>query len=94
MAWARSAADWLFRERRTGRIVIWQFPNVPLLAWLAATVVRMLTHGAFATTFGYIGTAALTYWAGDEIARGVNPFRRLVGVVVLTGIVVHLARSA
>ena len=30
-----------------------------------------------------VGTIALIVWAGDEILRGVNPWRRLLGGVVL-----------
>ena len=37
-----------------------------------------------------IGTGALIIWAGDELIRGVNPFRRLVGAVVLAGIGIGL----
>jgi hypothetical protein len=30
------------------------------------------------------------WWAGDEVLRGVNPFRRLLGAGVLTGVLVDL----
>jgi hypothetical protein len=46
--------------------------------------------GDLRTGIDVIGTAALAIWAGDEILRGVNPFRRLLGCVVLGGVVAGL----
>jgi hypothetical protein len=34
---------------------------------------------------------ALLVWALDEVARGVNPFRRMLGVVVLGAAIAGLA---
>jgi hypothetical protein len=33
---------------------------------------------------------ALAVWAGDELLRGVNPWRRCLGGAVLTGLAVRL----
>lgn len=84
--------DWLFRDRRTGAIVLAQWPNPPLLVFLVATAVRLVfsPSGAVGTAVSVVGTIALVWWAGDEILRGVNPFRRLLGAVVLVAIVVGL----
>jgi len=38
-----------------------------------------------------VGTGALIVWAADEIVRGVNPFRRALGTVVLAAIAVGVA---
>jgi len=77
--------DWLFRDRRTGRITIAQVPNAPLIVFLVAVGVRWIFHpsGTVGTVVGVTGTLALVVWAGDEILRGVNPWRRLLGGVVL-----------
>jgi hypothetical protein len=74
--------EWIFRDRRTGRITIAQFPNVALWIFLATVVLRRIgpTHGAVRTTIGAVGVAALAWWAVDEVLRGVNPFRRLLGL--------------
>jgi hypothetical protein len=74
--------EWLFRDRRTGRITIAQFPNVALWIFLASVVLRRIgpSHGALRTVFGAVGVAALAWWAVDEVVRGVNPWRRLLGV--------------
>ena len=78
--------DWLLRDRRTGRWVVVQVPNVPLLVWLATVVLRWFWQ---ATVLDVVGTAALVVWAGDEVARGVNPFRRLLGAGVLGWLVLR-----
>ena len=84
----RSALDWLFRDRATGRYVIWQFPNIALLVFLAARVLEWLIggDGALAVALQWLGTAAILWWAGDEVLRGVNPFRRILGAVVLVAV--------
>jgi hypothetical protein len=81
----RRAFDWLFRDRETGRIVVAQWPNLPLGLFLAATLVRVVVHphGAVAGALTVVGTTALLWWAVDEVVRGVNPFRRGLGAVVL-----------
>lgn len=77
--------DWAFRNRETGRITIAQTPNAPLLVWIVCVLTTRflgLPHAADRVT-GVIGTVALLVWALDELLRGVNPWRRLVGTVVL-----------
>ena len=81
----RRAFDWLFRDRRTGEIVIAQFPNAPLVVFLVASVAKRLLDpsGAAGTALTAVVVGSLVWWAGDEVLRGVNPFRRLLGGVVL-----------
>lgn len=73
--------DWMFRNRQTGRITVAQFPNVPLAIFLLAAALRWVvpTDTAARTTLGWIGMAALAGWAVDEVIRGVNPWRRILG---------------
>lgn len=78
----RRVVDWLFRDRETGRIVIAQFPNLPLWIFLGTVVGRWLVpedSGAF-TVLRAAALVALGWWAGDEVVRGVNPWRRLLGL--------------
>jgi hypothetical protein len=91
---ARFAVDWLFRDRRTGRITIAQFPNVPLGLFLVAAVLRRLVDasGGLRTALGVLAAAGLLWWALDEVIRGVNPWRRLLGGAVLAGQVVQYLR--
>jgi len=87
------AVDWMFRDRTTGAFVVAQFPNAAILVWLGATVVGLVTSGTAHSVGTWVGTGALAFWAGDELVRGVNPFRRMLGAVVLVWIVVGLART-
>ena len=85
--------DWMFRDRATGKIVIAQLPNPALIVWIVATVAALPTTGTLHTLLGYAATVALVVWAGDELLRGVNPFRRLLGVAVLVWEVYSLTRG-
>jgi hypothetical protein len=88
------AIDWALRDRRTGRIVVAQWPNKALIAWLAASVVLVLSDpdGAWGLALRVVAIVALSWWAVDEVVRGVNPWRRLLGAVVFAGLVVSLLR--
>jgi len=79
--------DWVFRSRASGRVVVAQMPNLPLLVFLAAAALKFFLHphGQAGTALGVAATVALVTWAALEIARGVNPFRRIAGGVVLLG---------
>jgi len=84
--------DWLFRNRQTGEITVWQAPNVALIVFLVATVVHhaFSIRGHAGTGLIIVSTGALMVWSADELLRGVNPFWRLLGAVVLAGIVARL----
>ena len=74
--------DWWFRDRGTGEIVIAQFPNVALWIFLISVVVRALVANGTQpdSAAAWVGTGALAWWALDEVIRGVNPWRRLIGI--------------
>ncbi len=75
--------DWLFRNRDTGRITIAQFPNAALWLFVAATALRWIipSGSRVHTAAAWLAVAALAWWAGDEVVRGVNPWRRVLGLV-------------
>ncbi len=81
----RRAFDWLFRHRATGNVVIGQFPNLTLATFMVCTLIRVVFHpdGVQGDALSLFGTVALVLWALDEIFRGVNPFRRISGGIVL-----------
>ncbi len=82
----------LFRNRETGDIVIIQMPNIPLWIFLAATAVRLLfqPNGSASTVVSLVSGVSLAVWAVAEIARGASPFRRVLGAVVLVGLLAEL----
>ena len=80
----RRSLDWFLRDRGTGRITLAQWPNPALWVWGVATVLAgsgLLP--ARADDLRWIGAGALIAWGADETFRGVNPARRLLGLVVL-----------
>ena len=84
--------NWLFRNRQTGEITVAQAPNPPLWVFFAATIVRVLFRpsGRAGTALTIVARGALAIWAVDELARGVNPFRRILGGVVLAGLLASI----
>ena len=87
-----TSPGWWFRSRETGRITIAQAPNPPLWIFLAATLGRWFVSdaGPWADLFWWVSTGALAWWAADEVIRGVNPWRRVIGGVGLLFIAIRL----
>jgi hypothetical protein len=79
------AANWWFTSRVDGQIVVAQLPNPALGVWLAATLWRFVGDptGQARSILDGIAMGALLVWALDELIRGVNPFRRALGLLVL-----------
>ena len=96
----RAAVDWMFRDRRTGKITIAQFPNLPLWIFLASLVAGRLAAASsntgatkIADGADLVASGALAWWGVDEIVRGVNPWRRMLGVGGATYAVYRLTRG-
>ncbi|HEY4946818.1 MAG TPA: hypothetical protein VII19_02895 [Acidimicrobiales bacterium] len=84
--------EWWFTNRSTDRITIAQMPNVPLVVFGVAIVASWVLHShtQISRILGDVATGALVIWALDELIRGVNPWRRVLGGVVLGGTAVSL----
>lgn len=82
--------DWLFRNRQTGERTIGQTPNVSIIVFAVAWVLRRIFEptGLLGTVFDVVVLGAIAWWSLDEIVRGVNPWRRILGAIVLTVAVV------
>lgn len=78
----RDIWDKIWRDKN-GRIVIWQTPNAPLIAWVALTFLSLLVNGRMADAFYWLGSAALIIWSLLELFKGVNYFRRALGLLIL-----------
>ena len=85
----RTALDRFVRDPRSGRVVLVQWPNAPLIAWGVLTVAAALVS-SHAQELRWAGTGALVAWAGDELVRGASPARRVLGLVVLVATVYRL----
>jgi hypothetical protein len=84
--------NWLFRNRRTGEITVAQAPNLALGTFFVAFFANRLFNpsGTAGTVLTVIQTGALAIWALDELLRGVNPFRRMLGGAFVVWILVSL----
>ena len=78
----RAFVDFCFRSRVTGRITIAQLPNVALWIFLVTVVLRRVVNPGDRgrTAIDAVAVAALAWWAVDEVLRGVNPWRRVLGL--------------
>jgi hypothetical protein len=87
--------SWLFRNRSTGQITLAQRPNLSLIvfALLAAARWILTPVGAAGTMLDIAAGGALAWWSLDELIRGVNPFRRVLGAGVLGWTIVSTVRT-
>ena len=85
-----SLFDRLFRDS-TGEIVVAQAPNLPILLWVAATLLKLVVKtGQLKIALDVIAFGSLSYWSFLEISQGTTYFRRDLGIVVLIAIVTSL----
>ena len=78
--------------------MLWQPPNrLALLSTAGAVLTIVAPIGSPLRRAAAAATAVVaTWWGADELARGVNPFRRAVGgaaLVAITGAGAFLLRS-
>ena len=78
---ASPVARWLF-ETRSGEIVIGQRANPPLIAAVVLSLLGLVVRVPVVSVLSGIAWAV---WAALELVLGVNPFRRILGLVVLAG---------
>jgi hypothetical protein len=77
----------VFRDRH-GKIVMAQMPNLPLIVWIVASLLKLIvTTGKINTGLDLIAFGSLFTWAWGELFQGVNYFRRTLGLIVLIGLV-------
>jgi hypothetical protein len=92
----RSAVARFFTNPDTGRLAVAQWPNLPLIIFLAATGVRVLSHPqrTAGTAVAVARGAAILVWSLLEIARGDSPFRRVLGAAVLAVTIAGILSSS
>jgi hypothetical protein len=84
--------EWLFRDSRSGRIVVGQWPNLPLLIFAGAVAAEWLLApaGLLGAGLRALQLGSLVWWAADELLRGVNPWRRGLGAATLGFVALRL----
>jgi hypothetical protein len=79
--------DKIFRDS-DGNIVIAQMPNLPLIVWIVASLLKLVfTTGKISTALDAVAFGSLFTWAWEELFQGVNYFRRALGLGVLIGVI-------
>lgn len=76
----------VFRDTE-GKIVLAQMPNLPLIVWFGASLLKIIfTTGKINIGLDILAFGSLFTWAWEELFQGVNYFRRALGLVVLVGL--------
>ncbi|MUG92977.1 hypothetical protein F7734_11235 [Scytonema sp. UIC 10036] len=79
--------DKIFRDSN-GKIVLAQMPNPPLIVWIASSLLKLIfPTGGISTVLDWLAFGSLFTWAWLELFQGVNYFRRVLGFVVLIGVI-------
>ena len=78
-----------FKDSR-GNVVLGQKPNAPLLLWLIFIVISWIASGAVGSVAGILAQISIATWALLELFFGVSMFRRLLGFLVLSMLVLTL----
>lgn len=78
----------VFRDDE-GKIVLGQPPNLPIIVWITATLLKMIfATGRINTGLEVIAFGTLFTWAWEELFQGVNYFRRALGFIVIISLIV------
>ena len=82
--------DRFFRDN-TGEIVVAQAPNIPILVWIGATLLKLVVKtGQVKIALDVLAFGSLLYWSFLEITQGATYFRRDLGVIVLIALMVSV----
>ena len=71
-----------FWKDKDGHIVIIQSPNIWIIVWFIFETISLLSSSKTVGNIGHVlAIVALGIWALFELFKGVNYFRRLLGLV-------------
>lgn len=80
----KKSFSYKFWHDKDGNFVVWQKPNIFLWVWIIALVLSIvLGANTFTHYLGVLGGISIIIWALLELVRGVNYFRRTLGLLVL-----------
>ena len=71
-----------FFQDKDGKLAVFQWPNVPLSAWIILSIVSMFVPSELSRNLHLLSSMFLFVWAYLEITSGVSMFRRTFGAVV------------
>jgi predicted neutral ceramidase superfamily lipid hydrolase len=79
--------DKLFRDS-SGEIVIAQMPNLPIVIWAVASLLKIVYKtGRINLGLDILAFVSLFIWAIQELFQGVNYFRRGLGAIVIIALI-------
>jgi hypothetical protein len=80
---------------RQGHVVIWQMPNWFLVGWAVLTFITlfMSSKSHLGDILTWIAEISLIIWALLELFRGVNYFRRALGLLVLIAAIMSFIKN-
>lgn len=80
MSFALFSIRWWLEDRSTGQLVVAQKPNLILCLCFAGTVTNFFFNDV--ALLLVIGKVFWLGFAADELFRGVNPMRKVLGITV------------
>jgi len=84
-----------FWKDKDGNYAIFRRPNALLIAWVVLTLGSLFApHGIAENVFWWASLAVLAAWSLLEIFKGVNYFRRVLGVLVLVLVILAAFKLA
>ncbi len=83
-----------FVTDKNGHVVLAQWPNLPLFVALGASAAGWLLKARALHYAQLVSDSALIVWALLEVFKGVNYFRRALGLGVFIVVVLGLIRGA
>ncbi len=88
MTYEPTIVEKIFRDK-DGKVVIWQWPNIPLWSWILFSVLAMvIKRGKPHTGFHLLAESSIFTWAYLELRHGESLFRRILGGLVLADMIV------
>lgn len=80
-----------FCSDKNGKVTLAQSPNLPIIGWIIFKLIAIpISNQPVKTGFESIATAFLFAWAYLEIVEGDSNFRRLLGVLIMSLIVINM----
>lgn len=80
-----------FFKTKKGEVVIGQWPNFPLWAWLVLNILSFIPLlSSWKQSFNSLGSMFLFVWSYLELTSGVNYFRKLIGFLIFLIIIVSI----
>ena len=74
----------------SGRVVLYQTPNLPLIVWIVTTLLgHIFATGELHEALSLIAFGAIFTWAWLELFQGSSYFRRVLGLIVLVAAVAN-----